>query len=47
MAENYTEEEDKLISWFKENYINIIIGIVVGTILVIGYNYQQDKKSKD
>lgn len=42
MAENYTEEEDKLISWFKENYMNIIIGIVVGTILVIGYNYQQD-----
>ena len=42
MAENYTEEEDKLISWFKENYKNMIIGIVLGTILVIGYNYQQD-----
>ena len=42
MAENYTEEEDKLISWFKENYINMIIGIVVGTVLVLGYNYQQD-----
>ena len=43
MAENYTEEEDKLISWFKENYINMIIGIVVGTVLVLGYNYQQDE----
>lgn len=42
MAENYTEEEDKLINWFKENYINMIIGIVVGTVLVLGYNYQQD-----
>ena len=42
MAENYTEEEDKLISWFKDNYINMIIGIVVGTVLVLGYNYQQD-----
>ena len=42
MVENYTEEEDKLISWFKENYINMIIGIVVGTVLVLGYNYQQD-----
>ena len=43
MVENYTEEEDKLISWFKENYINMIIGIVVGTVLVLGYNYQQDE----
>ena len=42
MAENYTEEEDKLISWFKENYINMIIGIAVGITLVLGYNYQQD-----
>ena len=42
MAENYTEEEDKLISWFKDNYINMIIGIVVGAVLVLGYNYQQD-----
>ena len=38
MAENYTEEEDKLINWFKENYINMIIGIVVGTVLVLGDN---------
>ena len=42
MAENYTEEEDKLISWFKENYINMIIGVAVGIALVLGYNYQQD-----
>jgi predicted negative regulator of RcsB-dependent stress response len=42
MAENYTEEEDKLISWFKENYVNMIIGVVIGTALVLGYNYQQD-----
>ena len=42
MAENYTEEEDKLISWFKENYINMIIGVAVGISLVLGYNYQQD-----
>ena len=36
MAENYTEEEDKLISWFKENYINMIIGVAVGVGQVIG-----------
>ena len=42
MTENYTEEEDKLISWFKENYINMIIGVAVGVGLVLGYNYQQD-----
>ena len=42
MSDQYTEEEDKLISWFKDNYKNMIIGVIVGTSSVLGYNYYSD-----
>ena len=34
-----TEEEDKLINWLKQNYLNIILGLALGFILIGGFNY--------
>jgi predicted negative regulator of RcsB-dependent stress response len=42
MSSQYTEEEDKLISWFKDNYKNIIFGLLFGTALVFGFKYYSD-----
>ena len=42
MSRQYTEEEDKLISWFKDNYKNIIFGLLFGTTLVFGFKYYND-----
>ena len=42
MGSQYTEEEDKLISWFKDNYKNIIFGLLFGTALVFGFKYFND-----
>ena len=42
MGSQYTEEEDKLISWFKDNYKNIIFGLLFGTTLVFGFKYYND-----
>ena len=38
MNDQYTEEEDKLVSWFKDNFKNMLIGIISGGLLVLGYN---------
>ena len=35
----FTEEEDKLINWLRQNYLNIILGLAIGFALVGGYNY--------
>ena len=43
MNDQYTEEEDKLVSWFKDNFKNMIIGIISGGLFVLGYNYLGDK----
>ncbi|MDB4089912.1 tetratricopeptide repeat protein [Gammaproteobacteria bacterium] len=45
MSRQYTEEEDKLISWFKDNYKNIIFGLLFGTILVFGFKYYNDSNA--
>ncbi len=42
MSDQYTEEEDKLISWFKDNFKNMLIGIIVGISFVLGLNYYSD-----
>ena len=42
MSDQYTEEEDKLVSWFKDNSRNMIIGIIVGASFVLSYNYYSD-----
>ena len=42
MSSQYTEEEDKLILWFKDNYKNIIFGLLFGTTLVFGFKYYND-----
>ena len=42
MSSQYTEEEDKLIAWFKDNYKNIIFGLLFGTALVFGFKYYND-----
>ncbi len=44
MNDQYTEEEDKLVSWFKDNFKNMMVGIISGSLLVLGYNYLDDKK---
>ena len=43
MNDQYTEEEDKLVSWFKDNYKNMVIGIISGGLFVLGYSYIGDK----
>ena len=45
MSRQYTEEEDKLISWFKDNYKNIIFGLLFGTTLVFGFKYYNDSNA--
>ena len=35
----FTEEEDKLINWLRQNYLNIILGLAIGFSIVGGYNY--------
>ena len=35
----FTEEEDKLINWLRQNYLNIILGLVIGFSFIAGYNY--------
>ena len=45
MSSQYTEEEDKLISWFKDNYKNIIFGLLFGATLVFGFKYYNDLNS--
>ena len=42
MSDQYSDEEDKLVSWFKDNFKNIIIGIVAGASIVLSYNYYID-----
>ena len=37
----FTEEEDKLINWLKQNYLNIILGLAIGFSFIGGYNYYQ------
>ena len=45
MSRQYTEEEDKLISWFKDNYKNIIVGLLFGIFVVFGFKYYTDINS--
>lgn len=45
MSSQYTEEEDKLITWFKDNYKNIILGLIFGSTLVFGFKYYNDMNS--
>jgi len=42
MSDQYSEEEDKLVSWFKDNFKNIIIGIIAGASFVLSYSYYFD-----
>ena len=44
MNTKYTEEEDKFISWFKENYKNILIGILFGVTIITSYKFYTDSK---
>ena len=37
----FTEEEDRLISWLRQNYLNIILGLAIGFTSIAGYNYYQ------
>ena len=44
MNTKYTEEEDKFISWFRENYKNILIGILFGITIITSYKFYTDSK---
>ena len=44
MSDQYTEDEDKLVTWFKDNFKNMIIGIIFGASFVLGINYYSDTK---
>ena len=35
----FTEEEDKLINWLRQNYLNILLGLAIGFSFIGGYNY--------
>ena len=42
---NYSSDEEKLISWFQENYKNILLGITLGLGIGFSYNYYNDMQS--
>ncbi|MAR78190.1 MAG: hypothetical protein CMD43_04515 [Gammaproteobacteria bacterium] len=42
MNNQYSEEEYKLIDWFKSNLFNILTGIFLGFILIFSYKYYND-----
>ena len=42
---NYSSDEEKLISWFHENYKNILFGIILGLGIGFSYNYYNDMQS--
>jgi predicted negative regulator of RcsB-dependent stress response len=44
MNTKYTEEEDKFILWFKENYKNILIGILLGVTVITSYKFYTDSR---
>ncbi len=44
MNDRSVEDEEKLISWIKENYKNIFYGFGLGLILVLSYKYYIDVK---
>ena len=37
----FSDDEEKLLSWLKANYLNLIFGLVIGASIVLGYNYFQ------
>jgi|TARA_B100001750_G_C15496272_1_gene594328 predicted negative regulator of RcsB-dependent stress response len=42
MNDQYTEEEEKFLSWFRENFKSMLIGLGAGIILVLTYKYYGD-----
>ena len=42
---NYSSDEEKLISWFQENYKNILLGIMLGLGIGFSYNYYNNTQS--
>ena len=44
MNDLYSEEEDKLISWFKDNAKNLILGTIAGALFILGLNYYSDNR---
>ena len=42
MNDQYSEEEAKLVNWFKDNRNNLIIGILLGVSIIIGFKYYND-----
>ena len=45
MSRQYNEDEDKLITWFKENVKNIVYGITIGLALILSFQYYENSKS--
>ena len=42
---NYTEDEDRLISWLKDNFLYLISGLVIGLVAILGFNYYQSSQT--
>ena len=42
MSDEYTEEEEKLLSWFKDNLKSMLIGLFAGIFLILAYKYYID-----
>ena len=45
MSRQYNEDEDKLITWFKENIKNIVYGVIIGLSLILSFQYYENSKS--
>tara|TARA_B100001996_G_scaffold159045_1_gene121192 strand:+ start:2240 stop:2857 length:618 start_codon:yes stop_codon:yes gene_type:complete len=45
MNAQYSDDEDKLISWIKDNYKNLFFGILLGFISIFSYKFIIDSKS--
>ena len=39
MSNQYTEEEEKFLSWFKDNLKSMLVGLFAGIILILSYKY--------
>ena len=44
MNNQYTEEEEKFLSWFRDNLKSMLVGLFVGIILILSYKYHTNYK---
>ena len=46
MSNQHTEEEEKFLSWFKDNAKSMLVGLVVGIVLIFSYKYYSNYENE-